>query len=68
MRRASYTVGDIHCTSCEMTIRTLVGEVDGVAEVEADHQSNQVVVTYDESKIDDVGIRSSLADAGFAPV
>ena len=30
MRTATYTVADIHCRGCETTIRTLIGDVEGV--------------------------------------
>ena len=48
-------------------IRTLVGDVAGVQRVEPDHRTNQVVVTYDESQVDDTAIRESLANTGFRP-
>lgn len=65
MRTDTYTVDDIHCGGCEGTIRTLVGDVDGVHEVKPDHRTNQVVITYDETRIDDIAIRQALASTGF---
>jgi len=67
MRTTTYTIDDIHCGGCERMIRTLVGEVAGVQQVEPDHRINQVVVTYDETRVDDAAIRESLANAGFRP-
>ena len=65
MKTEIYTVGDIHCGGCEQTIRTLVGDVEGITEVKPDHNTNQVTVTYDESVVDDNGVREALANAGF---
>lgn len=50
---------------CEQTITTLVGDVAGVHRVEPDHRTNQVMVTYDESQVDDTAIREALANSGF---
>ncbi|MEX2655628.1 MAG: heavy-metal-associated domain-containing protein [Acidimicrobiia bacterium] len=67
MKTEIYTVEDIHCKGCETTIRTLVGDVAGVQQVDPDHRTNQVVVMYDEAQVDDITIRDVLADAGFSP-
>lgn len=67
MRTDTYTVDDIHCAGCEGTIRTLVGDVAGIHEVEPDRKTNQVVITYDEDRLDDDAIREALASSGFAP-
>ena len=67
MRTSTFTVDDIHCGGCEHTIRTLVGDVTGVEQVDPDHRTNQVVVTYDESQVDDAAIREALANTGFKP-
>lgn len=67
MRTNTYTVEGIHCRSCEQTIRTLVGDVAGVLQVEPDHRTNQIAVTYDETLVDDVAVREALTNAGFWP-
>lgn len=65
MRTDTYTVADIHCGGCEATIRTLVGDVEGVQDVEPDHSTNQVIISYDENLLDDEAIREALANTGF---
>lgn len=65
MRTDTYTVADIHCGGCEATIRNLVGDVKGVQDVEPDHRTNQVMITYDDGLIDDDAIREALANTGF---
>lgn len=67
MRTDTYTVNDIHCAGCEQTITTLVGDVAGVHRVEPDHRTNRVVITYDESRVDDTAVREALANSGFRP-
>ena len=65
MRTATYTVADIHCRGCETTIRTLIGDVEGVQDVKPDHPTNNVTISYDENVLDDQAIREALANTGF---
>jgi copper chaperone CopZ len=67
MRTETYTIDDIHCGGCERMIRTLVGDVAGVQQVDPDHRTNRVVVRFDESQVDDAAIREALANSGFRP-
>lgn len=67
MTTSNYAVDDIHCGGCERTIQTLVGDVAGVQQVEPDHRTNEVVVTYDETLVDDIAVREALTNAGFPP-
>jgi len=67
MRTDTYTVDNIHCAGCEQTIKTLVGDVAGVYEVDPDHRTNQVMVAYDESQANDTIIREALTSSGFRP-
>lgn len=68
MRTTIHTVADIHCGGCEGTIRTLVGDIEGVHEVKPDRQTNQVVITYDETILDDQAILEALTNSGFPPI
>jgi copper chaperone CopZ len=67
VRSGTYQVSDIHCRGCEATIRTLIGDIEGVGDVQPDHHTNQVVVSYDETVLDDDAIREALANTGFPP-
>ena len=67
MRSDTYQVSDIHCGGCEATIRTLIGDIEGIHDVKPDHHTNQVVVSYEETVLDDDAIREALANTGFPP-
>jgi copper chaperone CopZ len=67
MRTDTYQVADIHCGGCEATIRNLVGDIEGITDVQPDHHTNQVAVSYDETVLDDAAIREALANTGFPP-
>jgi len=65
--RGDVHVGHINCGSCERTIRTLLGDVDGVKQVTADHRTNTVAVTYDEQRISRDAVVGELTEIGYAP-
>lgn len=67
MAEETFTVGDIHCGGCERTIQTLMGDIDGVEQVNADHRSNSVAVTYDEQRISRGSVVAALIDTGYTP-
>lgn len=56
------------CTGCEQRIAAVLGRVDGVAEVEADHRAGTVIVDYDAAAVDEATISGRLGDAGYEPV
>lgn len=68
MRESTFQVRQIHCGSCEMTISTLLGEVEGVAAVTPDQRTNRVTITFDESRVDEPRLEDELAAAGFPVV
>lgn len=67
VKEEAFTVGDIHCESCERTIRTLVGDVAGVIDVTPDHRTNKVTISYEEQRIGSEELRTALTDAGYPP-
>jgi copper chaperone CopZ len=67
MTEETFTVGHIYCGGCERTIRTLLGDVDGVEEVLADHRTNTVAVTYDPARVPRERVVAELAEIGYAP-
>lgn len=68
MALTTIAVQEIHCASCEHTIRSALGRLDGVRSVRPDAARNEVRVSYDETKIDEAGLRRRLAEVGYEPV
>jgi copper chaperone len=60
----TYTVPDIHCEHCEMSIREEVAEVPGVDEVVVDVASKLVTVRGHE--LSDELVRAAIEEAGYA--
>ena len=67
-QKATITVEEIHCESCEHTISTALSRLSGVLRVSADAATNQVQVHYDELALNEANLRSALADIGYPPV
>lgn len=65
MAAMTFTVEEIHCGSCETSIRTALGDVEGITSVEPDSATNTVMVEFDESQVDPGGVAEQLAAAGY---
>lgn len=59
-------IPDISCNHCVMTIKRKVGELDGVASVNADPDTKMVTVKWIEPMNWET-ISETLAEIGFAP-
>ena len=61
-------VAEIHCASCENTIRTALSRLPGVALVVPSAESNDVRVNFDATKVTEDELRTRLGEVGFEPV
>ncbi len=68
MTRLTLTVAGMDCTGCEQRIATVLGRLDGVGAVDADHAAGTVVVDFDPGEVDEATISARLADAGYETV
>lgn len=66
-RTVTIPVTEIHCESCENTIRVALSRLDGVLQVLPSAQANRVRVSYDETRVGEDGLRATLAEAGYQP-
>ncbi len=63
MGRQSFTVTGMSCGGCEENVQSNLTSVEGVEDVEADHESNTVEVDADGVSADD--ITAAIEDAGY---
>ena len=68
MATTTIAVREIHCASCENTIRTALELLEGVRTVKPDQARNDVRVSYDETQVDESRLRQVLAEVGYEPV
>ena len=59
----TYKVEGMSCGHCELSVREEVEEVAGVASVQADHSTGQVVVVGEN--VNDEAVRAAVAEAGY---
>ena len=58
-------ISEIHCASCENTIRTALSRLSGVAVVVPSAVTNDVKVSFDETKVTEDDLRARLGEVGF---
>lgn len=68
MVTTTFRVSDIHCASCENTIRTALTRLPGVALVVPSAERNDVKVSFDDARVAPEQLRAALEEVGFAPV
>ena len=68
MTTRTFQVNEIHCASCENTIRTALSRLPGVSLVVPSAETNDVKVGFDDSKVTEDELRARLGEVGFQPV
>lgn len=67
MNTTTITLKDIHCESCENTIRTALSRLPGVVRVVPSSARNDVTVSYDDAQIGEGELRHQLREVGYEP-
>jgi mercuric ion binding protein len=62
---ASFTVDNMTCATCPITIRKAMQRVDGVKEVTVDFDAKTATVLYDSNLTDAKQIRDASTNVGF---
>ncbi|MBI4278287.1 MAG: cation transporter, partial [Armatimonadetes bacterium] len=63
-RRITLKVPSMHCEGCVQWIRSVVSRLAGVQDVTADLAEKTVTVRFDETAVDESGIREAIQMAG----
>ena len=53
------------CGGCENAVKRTVGRLDGVTEVTASHEQQQVGVTFDPARVDLATIKEKIEKLGY---
>jgi copper chaperone CopZ len=64
MKEYKLNVKGMHCPSCEALVKEDIGDIAGVAAVEADHKKGIVTVNY-EGSLDFAKVKSTIAALGY---
>ncbi len=68
MKKITLSVKGMHCRSCEMLIKDSLGELEGIAIVNADHKKGTVDVSFDDAKVTVNAIRDAIKKEGYEEV
>ena len=66
MTTVTYSIPNISCTHCVHTVKTEIGEIQGVSLVEADAVSKQATVTFNPPATEEE-IKSVLNEINYPP-
>lgn len=64
----TFKVVEIHCANCENTIRTTLSRLPGVRLVVPSADTNDVKVSFDDTKLTEEELRARLGEIGFEAV
>ena len=67
MNTVTYTIPNISCKHCVHTIKTEVGDMKGIWSVEADVQTKQATISFEEPASEEA-IKSLLAEINYPVV
>jgi copper chaperone len=65
MIRKTYSVPDVSCNHCKMSIEKALGGLTGVFEAEVDVPAKTVAVAFDDEVITEDAVIEMLAEEGF---
>ncbi|MBI4319973.1 MAG: heavy-metal-associated domain-containing protein [Chloroflexi bacterium] len=65
MEKATLKAPSISCGHCVMAIKRAVGQLEGVAGVEGDPTTKQVIVEYDPARVTLSRIEDTMATEGY---
>lgn len=68
MVTTTFKVAEIHCASCENTIRTTLSRLPGVTLVLPSADTDDVKVSFDDARVTEDELRARLVEVGFEPV
>lgn len=61
----SFSIQNMTCAMCTLTIKKALQKVDGVEQATVDYASKTATVTFDSSKTDTAALIKATTDAGY---
>ena len=65
MIKKTFKVPDMICTNCAMKLESLEDVLDGVKEINASYHRLEMVIEYDESKLNNDQIIAAIKKKGY---
>ena len=65
MIKKTFKVPDMSCTNCAMKLESLEDTLEGVKEINASYHKLEMVVVYDETKLNEEQIIAAVKKKGY---
>ena len=65
MKKVKFDIQGMTCSSCQAHVEKAVNKLDGINLANVNLLSNNMIVEYDEKKLDNNKIINSIIDAGY---
>jgi mercuric ion binding protein len=65
-RTATFSVPDMTCPLCPVTVTTAIRHLDGIVSVSTDVDAKTATVVFDDGKTSPAAIAAASANAGYA--
>lgn len=65
MIKKTFKIPDMSCTNCAMKIESLEDDLEGVKEVNASYHKLEMVIEYDESRLNEEQIIAAVKKKGY---
>ncbi|MBI5823679.1 MAG: cation transporter [Chloroflexi bacterium] len=65
MIKKTFKIPDMTCSNCAMKLESLEDSLDGVKEINASYHRLEMVIEYDESKLNDEQIVAAVRKKGY---
>ena len=65
MVKKTFHVEGMRCSSCPMEVESIEDDLPGIKQVSASYQKGQMVVEFDETKVNDAQIIAAVSKRGY---
>lgn len=68
MIKKIFSVPDMHCSNCSMKLESIEDELAGIKEINASYHRQQMVVEFDETRVNEDQIIAAVKKKGYQAV
>ncbi len=68
MKKQTFKIPDMTCSNCAMKLESLEDNLDGVKEINASYHKLEMIIEYDETKLNEEQIVTAVKKKGYTAV
>ena len=65
MKKERYNIKGMHCSNCSIAIENSINKLEGIKKVDVNPISSQMIVEYDEDKLNSKDIEKNVESIGY---